>query len=108
MISVVIPRSLQGRTPLAVAILLLIKQYELQQEKTYAKNSVFGLGLPVCAFLIFAAEDVATAVTGTVKKIDAGAKTVVSLVSTAERCESICAAKLELRYHRQISLFVQA
>jgi Cu/Ag efflux protein CusF len=43
------------------------------------------LGLPLCAFLIFAAEDVATAVTGTVKKIDAGAKTVV--VKTADGTE---------------------
>jgi hypothetical protein len=43
------------------------------------------LGLPLCAFLIFAAEDVATAVTGTVKKIDAGTKTVV--VKTADGAE---------------------
>ena len=43
------------------------------------------LGLPLCAFLIFAAEDVATAVTGTVKKIDAGTKTVV--IKTADGTE---------------------
>ncbi len=43
------------------------------------------LGLPLCAFLTFAAEDVATAVSGTVKKIDAGTKTVV--VKTADGTE---------------------
>ena len=43
------------------------------------------LGAPLCAFLAFAAEDVATAVTGTVKKIDAGTKTVV--VKTADGAE---------------------
>jgi hypothetical protein len=43
------------------------------------------LGLPLCAFLTFAAEDVATAVSGTVKKIDSGTKTVV--VKTADGTE---------------------
>ena len=43
------------------------------------------LGLSLCAFMIFAAEDVATAVTGTVKKIDSGAKTVV--VKTTDGAE---------------------
>jgi len=42
-------------------------------------------GLLLCAFFAFAAEDVATAVTGTVKKIDAGTKTVV--VKTADGTE---------------------
>ena len=49
------------------------------------KTLFFALGLPLCAFLIFAAEDVATAVTGTVKKIDAVTKTVV--VKTADGTE---------------------
>jgi hypothetical protein len=40
---------------------------------------------PHCVFLVVAAEDVATAVTGTVKKIDAGTKTVV--VKTADGSE---------------------
>jgi hypothetical protein len=49
------------------------------------KIMFLALGLPLCAFVISAAEDVATAVTGTVKKIDAGTKTVV--VKTADGTE---------------------
>jgi hypothetical protein len=43
------------------------------------------LSLPLCAWMAFGAEDVATAVTGTVKKIDSGTKTVV--VKTADGTE---------------------
>src|SRR5260370_30298087 len=43
------------------------------------------LGLPLCTFLIFAAEDGAAAVTGTVKKSDGVTKTVV--VKTADGTE---------------------
>jgi hypothetical protein len=49
------------------------------------KSPLLALSLPLCALMAFAAEDVATAVTGTVKKIDAGTKTVV--VKTADGTE---------------------
>jgi ABC-type Fe3+-hydroxamate transport system substrate-binding protein len=48
-------------------------------------NNKLLLGLSLTALALFAAEDVVTAVEGTVKKVDAGAKTVV--VATAEGTE---------------------
>jgi len=45
--------------------------------RTTSRNLAFGLALPLVCLAAYAAEDVVTAVEGTVKKVDAGTKTVV-------------------------------
>lgn len=45
--------------------------------RTISRNLSFGLALPLLCLAAYAAEDVVTAVEGTVKKVDAGTKTMV-------------------------------